>query len=176
MGAKVVKQIFSIFGFPFSLQLFRPRNYSNQIPYYSELRSNTDNNHSVYTVRKHFKKSYGSHLIKQTKFGIVLFRVFAAGVGMFFHQENITLFNLKSKQHKSTFKKLYNPHYRHKKIIIKNQENLSNFSITHHSLDNIIWPCQFARPLTSRHTLPVFVNERNDVLYKKPNNTTETTI
>lgn len=78
------------------------------------------------------------------------------------------------KQHKSAFIKLYKPHDRQKKI--KNQENRSNKSITHHSLDNIIWPCQFARPLTGRHTLPVFVNERYDVLYKRPNNTTETII
>ncbi len=36
-----------------------------------------------------------SHLIKQAKLGIVLFRVFTAGVWMFFHQENIPLFTLR---------------------------------------------------------------------------------
>lgn len=38
------------------------------------------------------------YLIKQAKFRIVLLRVFAAGVWMFFHQEHVTLFNLRSVQ------------------------------------------------------------------------------
>ncbi len=71
-----------------------------------------------------------------------------------------------SKQHKSAFIKLYKPHYRHK----GKRWGIKWFQMTHHGLDDIIRPCEFAGPLTGRHALPIFVNERYDVLHKRTNN------
>lgn len=98
------------------------------------------------------------HLIQQAKLGVLLLGVFAARVRVFFHQENISLFTLENNKQRIQHELRLQSHifWIHVRIFV--------LSPGYHRLHDVVRPRQLPRPLTRRHALPVFIDERYDVL------------
>lgn len=125
----------------------------------------------------------GQYLVQQAKLRVLLLWVFTAWVWMFLHQEDISLFTLEN-IHKYYYCYViratlfgfmqgflyFLPSMREMRVTtFRLQQNRSIFYILfhtqhYHCLYYVVGPGELPRSLTSCHALPIFINERNDIL------------